>query len=150
MGLNPLIFRQYDIRGVAGDDLTPDIARLIGQAYGTLCRRSGISQVVVGHDNRKSSPELHAAVIEGLTSTGCDVVDIGEVVTPLLYFACRYWQIDGGVMVTASHNPPQYNGFKLVWGQGTLFGEQIQQLRQMIEAKDFESGSGSVTQRFYG
>jgi len=147
MGLNPLIFRQYDIRGVAGDDLTPDIARLIGQAYGTLCRRSGISQVVVGHDNRKSSPELHAAVIEGLTSTGCDVVDIGEVVTPLLYFACRYWQIDGGVMVTASHNPPQYNGFKLVWGQGTLFGEQIQQLRQMIEAKDFESGSGSVTQR---
>jgi phosphomannomutase/phosphoglucomutase len=145
--VNPLIFRQYDIRGVVGEDITPEVARLIGLAYGTLCRRNGISQVVVGHDNRKSSPELHSAIIEGLTSTGCDVVDIGEVVTPLLYFACRYWKIDGGVMVTASHNPPQYNGFKLVWGHGTLFGEQIQQLRRMIEAGDFESGSGSVTKR---
>jgi phosphomannomutase len=74
-------------------------------------------------------------------------VDIGEVVTPLLYFACRYWKIDGGVMVTASHNPPQYNGFKLVQGYGTLFGEQIQRLRRMIEAGDFESGSGSATKR---
>ena len=135
--VNPLIFRQYDIRGVVGEDITPEVARLIGLAYGTLCRRNGISQVVVGHDNRKSSPELHSAIIEGLTSTGCYVVDIGEVVTPLLYFSCRYWKIDGGVMVTASHNPPQYNGFKLVWGHGTLFGEQIQQLRRMIEAGDF-------------
>ncbi|MFN3420314.1 MAG: phosphomannomutase/phosphoglucomutase [Armatimonadota bacterium] len=145
--VNPLIFRQYDIRGVVGDDINPEVARLIGRAYGTLCRRNGILQVVVGHDNRKSSPDLHAAVIEGLTAAGCKVVDIGEVITPFLYFACRYWQIDGGVMVTASHNPPQYNGFKLVWGHGTLFGEQIQQLRRMIEAKDFEHGNGSVTKR---
>lgn len=145
--VSPIIFRQYDIRGIVGDDITPEVARLIGRAYGTLCRRNGISKVVVGHDNRKSSPELCAAVIEGLTAAGCDVIDIGEVVTPLLYFACRYWQIDGGVMVTASHNPPQYNGFKLVWGHGTLFGEQIQQLRRMIEANDFDSGNGSVTNR---
>ncbi|MFN4179790.1 MAG: phosphomannomutase/phosphoglucomutase [Armatimonadota bacterium] len=145
--VNPLIFRQYDIRGVVGDDINPEVARLIGLAYGTLCRRNGILQVAVGHDNRKSSPDLHVAVIGGLNAAGCEVVDIGEVVTPFLYFACRYWQIGGGVMVTASHNPPQYNGFKLVWGHGTLFGEQIQQLRQMIEAKDFEHGNGSVTKR---
>ena len=145
--VSPFIFRQYDIRGVVGEDLTPDTARLVGLAYGTLCRRNGISKVVVGHDNRHSSKDLHAAVIEGLIATGCDVVDIGEVVTPLLYFACRYWQMDGGVMVTASHNPPQYNGFKLVWGHGTLFGEQIQQLRRIIEANDFEQGDGSVSQR---
>ncbi|MCS7265855.1 MAG: phosphomannomutase/phosphoglucomutase [Armatimonadetes bacterium] len=145
--VSPLIFRQYDIRGIAGNDINPEVARLIGLAYGTLCRRNGIHQVVVGHDNRKSSPEIQAVLVEGLISTGCNVVDIGEVITPLLYFACRYWQIDGGVMVTASHNPPQYNGFKLVWGHGTLFGEQIQKLRQMIEDNDFEQGNGSVTKR---
>ncbi len=145
--VNPLIFRQYDIRGIVGEDLTPEVAQLVGRAYGTLCQRNGIKQVVVGHDNRASSPELQAALIQGLCATGCDVIDIGEVITPILYFACRYWDIDGGVMVTASHNPPQYNGFKLVWGHGTLFGEQIQQLRQMIEASDFVEGSGTVVQR---
>ncbi len=142
--VNPLIFRQYDIRGIAGEDLTPEVARLVGQAYGTLCRRNGINQAVIGHDNRKSSPEIHKALLEGLMATGCHVIDIGEVVTPLLYFACRYWRIEGGVMVTASHNPPQYNGFKLVWKHGTLFGEQIQKLRHLVEAGDFEKGLGSL------
>ncbi len=147
VAVSQTIFRQYDIRGIVGQDLTPEVARLVGRAYGTLCRRNGISQVIVGRDNRASSPDIQAALMEGLCSTGCDVVDIGEVVTPILYFACRYWNIDGGVMVTASHNPPEYNGFKLVWGQGTLFGEQIQDLYRRIEAGDFVDGQGSVVQR---
>lgn len=147
MKVNPLIFRQYDIRGVVGEELTIQGACLIGQAYGTLCRRSGVNQVVVGQDNRLSSPEMSAALIDGLMATGCSVIDIGEVVTPLLYFACRYWQVNRGVMVTASHNPPQYNGFKLVWGHGTLFGEQIQQLHQMIETSNLDLGRGSVERR---
>ncbi|MFA4028282.1 MAG: hypothetical protein GDYSWBUE_000143 [Candidatus Fervidibacterota bacterium] len=141
------IFRQYDIRGVFGEDLSEDVANLIGKAYGTFVRRNGASDIVVGHDNRASSPALHSAIIDGLLSTGCDVIDIGETLTPILYFARHAYGTKGGVIITGSHNPPQYNGFKLCWGAGTLFGEQIQHIREIIEAGDFETGSGKLTQR---
>lgn len=140
------IFRQYDIRGVWGDELTEDVVRLIGKAYGTFVRRNGANNVVVGHDNRASSPAIHSALIDGLLSTGCNVTDIGEVLTPIVYFVRHSFGIEGGVMITGSHNPPQYNGFKLCWGKGTLFGEQIQHIRELIEASEFESGSGKLSQ----
>lgn len=141
------IFRQYDIRGIWGEDLTENVANLVGKAYGTFVRRNGGKRVVVGHDNRASSPPLRAALVDGLLSTGCDVIDIGETLTPILYFARHNYGAEGGVMITGSHNPPQYNGFKLCWGVGTLFGEQIQHIREMIEACDFETGSGTLTLR---
>lgn len=141
------IFRQYDIRGIWNEDLTEWIAEAIGRAYGTFVRRNGAQDVVVGHDNRASSPALHNAVIRGLLSTGCSVIDIGETLTPILYFARYHYDVKGGVMITGSHNPPEYNGLKLCWSHGTLFGEQIQHLRKLIEDNDFERGNGTITKR---
>ncbi|MCD6508054.1 phosphomannomutase, partial [Candidatus Poribacteria bacterium] len=134
------IFRQYDIRGVWGEDITEEIAHEIGRSYGSFAIKNGVSKVVVGHDSRISSPILCEALTEGLLSTGCDVVGIGETITPILYFARVHYGIEGGVMVTASHNPPQYNGFKLCWGYGTLFGDGIQRIREIIEKEEFERG----------
>lgn len=141
------IFRQYDIRGVWGEDLNPEIARAIGRAYGSFLRRKGVSRAVIGHDNRLSSPEAYRVVIDGLLSTGCDVVGIGETITPILYFSRNHYGVEGGVMVTASHNPPQYNGFKLCWGHGTLFGDEIALMREIIEREEFESGEGDFSVR---
>ncbi|MCS7224619.1 MAG: phosphomannomutase/phosphoglucomutase [Armatimonadetes bacterium] len=145
--VSPLIFRQYDIRGIYPDQLNEEVAFDIGRAYGTRCRRHGIHQVVLGRDNRLSSPPLATAVKEGLMATGLMVWDIGEVATPILYFACRHWHCDGGVMITASHNPPRYNGVKLVWGKGALFGPQIRELYEAIERGDLDQGKGQVEER---
>ena len=141
------IFREYDIRGITGTQLTPEVARLVGLGYGTYCLKNGIDSVVVGRDVRRGSEELHNALVDGLMSAGCRVVDIGTAVTPLVYFACRTWGIDGGVMVTASHNPPEYNGFKLVWGKGTLYGDALQRLREMIVRGEFVDGRGTYETR---
>lgn len=141
------IFRQYDIRGVWGEDITEEIAHEIGRSYGSFAIKNGVSKVVVGHDSRISSPILCEALTEGLLSTGCDVVGIGETITPILYFARVHYGIEGGVMVTASHNPPQYNGFKLCWGYGTLFGDGIQRIREIIEKEEFERGRGELRGR---
>ncbi|MCS7252731.1 MAG: phosphomannomutase/phosphoglucomutase [Armatimonadota bacterium] len=141
------IFREYDIRGIWGKDLTEYVAHLIGKAYGTFLRRNGANKVIVGHDNRASSPQLHSALIDGLLSTGCDVIDIGETLTPIVYFARHQYGVEGGVMITGSHNPSEYNGFKLCWGAGTLFGKQIQHIREIAETGEFETGSGKVTRK---
>ncbi|QUL98635.1 MAG: phosphomannomutase/phosphoglucomutase [Candidatus Fermentithermobacillus carboniphilus] len=141
------IFREYDIRGITGRQLTLEVARLVGLGYGTYCLENGIDSVVVGRDVRQGSEELHNALVDGLMSAGCRVVDIGTAVTPLLYFACRVWGIDGGVMVTASHNPPEYNGFKLVWGKGTLYGDALQRLKEMIVRGEFVDGRGTYETR---
>ncbi|MDR7485168.1 MAG: phosphomannomutase/phosphoglucomutase [Armatimonadota bacterium] len=143
--ITPTIFREYDIRGVVGTDLTPEVASQIARAYASLIAPGG--PVVVGRDNREHSPALAAAVAEGLAASGCDVLDIGTVITPTFYFARVHWGIDGGVMVTASHNPPEFNGFKLAGGFGTLYGEQIQELRRRAEAGPFPAGSGRIEPR---
>lgn len=145
--INPQIFRQYDVRGVAERDLTDDTVTLLGKAFGTFVKRSGSAQVLVGMDNRLSSERLRRAIIDGLLATGCDVIDIGLVVTPVLYYARVHYGIDGGVMITGSHNPPDENGFKLALGGGTIHGEDIQKLKQMMEEKDFVTGSGKLEQR---
>lgn len=145
---NPHIFRQYDIRGVVGRDLDPGVAYDLGRACGTVIRRARRSpgaRITVGHDNRLSSESLATALREGILSTGVDVIDVGLVPTPVLYFAGAYLEADGAVQVTGSHNPPEYNGFKLSIGGRSLYGDAIQGIRRLIDAEDFEKGSGSAT-----
>jgi phosphomannomutase/phosphoglucomutase len=135
--ISPSIFREYDIRGIVDQDLTPEIVEVLGRAFGTYFRRHGKRAVALGHDCRLSSPAYAAALAKGLQSTGCDVSDLGTVPTPLLYFAIFYKKYEAGVMITGSHNPPEYNGFKMMCGEETLYGETIQEIRRLIEAGDF-------------
>jgi phosphomannomutase/phosphoglucomutase len=138
------IFRAYDIRGVVGESLTGDTARLIGRAIGSTVRERGLSEVVVGRDGRLSGPDLAAELIKGLRQSGCDVIDIGAVPTPVLYFATYHLNAGSGVMVTGSHNPPEYNGFKIVVGSETLAEDAIQALYQRIAEGRFASGTGGL------
>jgi len=146
MQINPQIFREYDIRGVVNKDLTPDIVRKIGQGFGTLMTRSGRRDLVVGRDGRLSSKDFAEALIEGLISTGCNVVDIGLCPTPVYYFSIFHLDKDGGMMVTGSHNPPEFNGFKVSVGKSTIFGKEIQNLRELIEKGKFVTGKGDVSE----
>ena len=143
--LKPTIFREYDIRGIADSELlSPDI-ELLGRGLGTyLKRRSGGSQINVGRDCRLSSSRLRDALVKGLLDAGCNVADIGVAPTPVLYYSAHHWKADGAIMITGSHNPPEYNGFKSVCGSDTLHGEAIQQVRRLIDAQDFERGSGQL------
>ena len=140
--VSPGIFRAYDIRGIVGKDLDVGVARAIGRAYGTLAVSRGMRKVSVGRDGRLSSDELAAALGEGIASTGVGVVDIGRCPTPLLYYSLFKVDVDGGVMVTGSHNPPDYNGFKVCVGKETLHGDQIQEIRRILERGDLASGDG--------
>ncbi len=137
------IFREYDIRGVVGDTLTTDIVREIGRAIGSEAFDQGEQRIAVARDGRLSGPELLQALVEGLTESGRDVIDIGEVPTPLLYFATNYLDANSGVMLTGSHNPKDYNGLKIVIAGRTLSGEDIQGLRQRIETSNMVEGQGS-------
>ena len=130
------IFKAYDIRGIVGKTLTADVARAVGQALGTLAVRAGISEFCVGRDGRLSGPELAGALIEGLAAAGVNVINIGMTPTPVLYFATTYFKNGSGVAVTGSHNPADYNGFKMMLGGLTLFGEGIAQLADMIDSGD--------------
>ncbi len=143
--MNPLIFREYDIRGVAQEELDDQTVKALGSGFGTKLIRNGGKTIALGRDVRLSSPRIRDALVEGLTSTGLNVVDLGEVPTPVLYFAIEHLKTDGGVMVTGSHNPPEFNGFKLCVGRDSIFGEEIQRLYHLIEGGEFESGQGSVS-----
>jgi len=145
MTLPAEIFRTYDIRGVVGRTLTPDIVHAIGRALGTLARERGASTVAVGRDGRLSGPELAAALADGLNAAGADVIEIGMVPTPVAYFAAHHLGCGSCVMVTGSHNPPEYNGLKMVVAGGTLWGDEIQDLRQRIESGRLASGAGQRT-----
>jgi len=144
MKINPQIFREYDIRGVADKDLTPDIVRRLGQGFGTYVAGRGL-ELVVGRDGRLSSKAFGESVTEGLLSTGCNVVDIGICPTPVYYFSIFHLNKNGGMMVTGSHNPPDFNGFKVSVGKSTIFGEDIQKLRRLIEKGDFAVGRGNLS-----
>jgi phosphomannomutase/phosphoglucomutase len=141
--LAPEIFKAYDIRGVVGRTLTPDAVRAIGRALGTLAAARKRTAIVVGRDGRLSGPELLQALSEGILAAGVDVIDIGMVATPMTYFAAEHLGTKCSVMVTGSHNPPDYNGLKMVIDGGTLSGDDIQALRARIERGDVRSGSGS-------
>lgn len=139
------MFREYDVRGIVGKDLTPDLAESIGRAYGTVARQRGCRTVALGRDGRLTSPDLRDRVLAGITAAGVNVVDIGVCPTPLLYFALHELPVDGGVMVTGSHNAAEYNGFKMCLGKMALHGEDIQALKRLIEAGAYASGSGTVS-----
>ena len=141
--INPQIFREYDIRGIVNKDLNEDVLERIGKAYGTYVKESGARVVSIGRDCRLSSPAYAQAMTRGINSTGIDVIDIGMVSTPMLYFSLYNMDVDGGVMITASHNPGEYNGIKLCRGRDSVFGEQIQKIREIAEGGEFATGNGS-------
>ena len=133
MEINPNIFREYDIRGIVDKDLTLDVVEILGKGMGTYFRRQNRREVAVGRDCRLSSPAFSEALAKGLLSTGCSVVDLGTIPTPLLYFAIYYKSFEAGVVITGSHNPPEYNGFKMMSGKETLYGETIQDVYRLIK-----------------
>jgi phosphomannomutase/phosphoglucomutase len=137
------IFKAYDIRGIVGRTLTPPIVRAIGQALGSLARERGRDAIVIGRDGRLSGPELGAALAAGIRAAGADVIDVGMVATPMTYFAAHELGTQCSVMVTGSHNPPDYNGLKMVIAGDTLSGADIQALRERIEAGDLAAGAGT-------
>ncbi len=139
------IFKAYDIRGIVNKTLTTDITRQIGQAFGSEALSKNVDTVVIARDGRLSGPDLSAALSEGLLSSGCNVIDIGMVPTPVLYFATYQLNTGTGIMITGSHNPPEYNGLKMVMAGETLAGDRIQDLKQRILNKEFSSGQGQLT-----
>jgi len=144
--LPPEIFKAYDIRGIVGKTLTPAIVRRIGQAIGSEAQSRNCREIVIARDGRLSGPELVAALGAGLVASGCDVINIGMVPTPVLYFATHHLGTHSGVMLTGSHNPPDYNGLKMMLGGETLAGESIQGLRRRLEDNNLISGKGASTE----
>ena len=149
MKLPATIFRQYDIRGLVDKELTPAVARAVGQAFATLGwqRLRRAPRVAVGRDNRPSGAGLAAAIREGIAAAGGTAVDVGELPTPALYFATKTLEVDGGIQVTGSHNPPEFNGFKMVLAHDAVFGEEIQMLHRLIETDGLVTrpGGGSTS-----
>ncbi len=141
---HPTVLREYDIRGIVGTTLSEVDAYAVGRGFGTLVRRNGGKRVCTGYDGRVSSPALEAALVEGLKDCGLHVLRVGLGPTPMLYFSVYHHDADGGVMLTGSHNPPDYNGFKMMIGKKPFFGEQILGLGRIAAAGDYESGAGSA------
>ena len=135
--LNPEIIREYDIRGVADRDFSDEACYLLGRAIGTFERRAGKQRITLGRDCRLHSERIRDGVLRGLVECGLDVTDVGMCATPLLYFSVNHWDMDGGVMVTASHNPPQDNGLKICVGKSTISGPDLRRLGEIVEARDF-------------
>jgi phosphomannomutase/phosphoglucomutase len=143
MNVSSTIFREYDIRGIVGDDLTVEVVEAVGRAYATRLRREvERPTVAVGHDNRLSSPELAEALSAGLNASGADVRFVGTVPTPALYYAAGELATDGGIQITGSHNPPEYNGIKMIVGDRSLYGNAIQELRELVQADRYLDGTG--------
>ncbi len=134
------IFREYDIRGIVDKDLTEDVVEKVGKAYGSIIQ----GNVVIGRDVRESSEKFSKALIKGIRSTGCNVIKIGISTTPLLYFSIHHYKQAGGVMVTGSHNPVEFNGLKLCKGLMSIHGKGIQEIREIIEKEDFKTGKGKL------
>ena len=145
--MNPNIFREYDIRGQVPDELNQETSYRLGLSIGTYYRAHGIQKIVLGRDCRLSSQELGEAIIKGLTETGMDVVNVGMVPTPLLYFSLYHFDIDGGIQITGSHNPPEYNGFKICHNKTTIHGKEIQKIREIGESGRFNAGQGGVEEK---
>jgi phosphomannomutase/phosphoglucomutase len=141
------IFREYDIRGIVEKDLTPDVVEKIGRAYATLARERGVKRITVGRDGRLTSPALRDQLIAGLTSAGVNVVDLGLCATPLLYFSLFNCDVDGGIMITGSHNAAEYNGFKMCVGKEALYGANIQRVREIFDNEQFAIGKGTVIEQ---
>src|SRR4051812_27112487 len=142
---DPTILREYDIRGIVGETLGEADAEAVGRSFGTILRREGGRRIALGRDGRESSPSLEAALLRGLTGAGVDVVRIGIGPTPMLYYAEATLEVDGGIQITGSHNPGNYNGFKMVMQHLPFFGEDIQTLGRMAAEGDWADASGEET-----
>ncbi|UCD06234.1 MAG: phosphomannomutase/phosphoglucomutase [candidate division WOR-3 bacterium] len=145
--INPSIFREYDVRGLAETDLSDENVFLFARGVGTYYRNLGQNKIIIGRDMRISSPRIATVLRKGLNDTGCDVVDIGMVPTPVLYFSLFHYGIGNGIMITASHNPKEFNGFKVAYDHRTIHGAEIQGLRKLIETGDFSTGKGNTEER---
>jgi phosphomannomutase/phosphoglucomutase len=145
--MNPAIFREYDIRGIADTDLTDDKVYLFAKGVGTYYRSLGGDKIVLGRDVRISSQRILTTLQKGLNDAGCSVIDIGEVPTPVLYFALFHYDIGDGIMITASHNPKEFNGFKITHNKSTIYGSEIQKVKDIINKGDFASGKGGFEKR---
>jgi phosphomannomutase/phosphoglucomutase len=141
--MNPNVFREYDVRGIVDQDLNEEFVIDLGRAIGTYAVRNNLKTMTIGRDCRLSSEAYHNFLIKGLRSCGIAIIDIGLCATPMLYFSIRHLKTDGGVMVTGSHNPPEFNGFKICIGNDTIYGDKIQDLRKIIENGKYSEGSGS-------
>lgn len=140
--MNRQIFREYDIRGLVETDLTPEAVELLGRGIGTYMLKHNAAKISVGMDGRLTSPELFNMLVKGLLSTGLDVTGLGVIPTPLSYYSTHKMAVDGSVMITGSHNPPEYNGFKVTLGTSSVFGSELQVIADIIETEDFENGEG--------
>jgi len=139
--INPHVFREYDVRGTVDKDLNEDFIFNLGRAIGTYASRHRIKNMTIGRDCRLSSDSYHNFLIKGLNSSGINTIDIGLCATPMLYFSIRHLHVGGGVMITGSHNPPEFNGFKICIGHSTIYGERIQELRKIMERGKYSKGS---------
>jgi len=147
MDFNPNVFREYDIRGIVDRDLTEDFVYLLGKGCGTYFADNKVKRIALGRDCRLSSPSFRNRFLEGITETGCHVIDVGVVPTPLLYFALFNSDVEGGIQITGSHNPPDNNGFKVCLGSSTIYGEEIQKIRLILESGKFRKGKGTIEER---
>ena len=145
--INPHVFREYDVRGFVNKDLNEDFVFGLGRAIGTYAAKNRIKNMTIGRDCRLSSNDYHNFLINGLNSAGINTIDIGLCATPLLYFSIRHLHVGGGVMITGSHNPPDFNGFKICIGHSTIYGEQIQELRKIMESGRYAKGNSSARQK---
>ncbi len=141
---NKFIFKEYDIRGIVGVEIPLQLVYHIGRAIGTMVKRNGGSKISVGRDGRLSGNSFFKEFTKGVIECGIDVLDLGMVPTPLMYFSLFKYDLDGGVEITASHNPPEYNGFKICVGKETIYGEEIKKIAEIIEKEDYESGTGGI------
>lgn len=146
VAINPTILREYDIRGIVGDTFTEEAVEALGRAFGTRIKRAGGQSVCVGYDGRLSSPSLAAAAVKGLSDCGLTVFEVGRGPTPMLYYATYALESDAGLMITGSHNPPDYNGMKMMMSGLSFFGADIQDLGKLVAAADYKSGDGVVEQ----
>jgi phosphomannomutase/phosphoglucomutase len=142
--MNPHIFREYDIRGRVPDELNQETVHRLGLSFGTYYHTQGASKITLGRDCRLSSHELRDSLLRGLLESGVDVLDVGMVPTPLLYFSLHHFDVDGGIQITGSHNPPDYNGFKISLDKATIYGKEIQKIREIGGAGEFHNGKGRV------
>ncbi len=145
--INPHVFREYDVRGVVNKDLNEDFVFNLGRAIGTYANRNRIKNMTIGRDCRLSSDAYHNYLIKGLNAAGINTIDIGLCATPMLYFSIRHLRVGGGVMITGSHNPPEFNGFKICIGHSTIYGDQIQELRKIMDRGSYAKGPSKTRQR---
>lgn len=145
MTLSPHIFREYDVRGDADRDLTDAVVETIGRSYGTWLLDRGFSRMSIGGDVRLSTPRIRAALTRGVLAAGVDVIDVGTLTTPMLYWSLHHLDLMGGIMITGSHNPPNMNGLKLCWDKATLWGDDIQAIRRIADSGKFRTGQGALT-----